>query len=83
MYGKTYVLWVCACSLPIGGRNTRFTHQIYQKRRRRSTSLARGCPTAKMAATMLRSLTKLGRPSTKLILNNNLLSPGCTVLQNR
>merc|ERR1712035_35041 len=38
---------------------------------------------AKMAATMLRSLTKLGRPSTKLILTNNLLSPGCTVLQNR
>ncbi|KAG7240126.1 hypothetical protein INR49_027981 [Caranx melampygus] len=36
-----------------------------------------------MAAMMLRSLTKLGRPSTKLILSNNLLSPGCTVLQNR
>merc|ERR1711962_1204441 len=42
------------------------------------------CLTARnMAATMLRSLSKLGRPSNKLILNNNLLSPGCTVLQNR
>ncbi|KAM3590009.1 uncharacterized protein V6R79_001848 [Siganus canaliculatus] len=36
-----------------------------------------------MAATMLRSLTKLGRPSTKLLLNQPVLSPGCTVLQNR
>lgn len=32
---------------------------------------------------MLRSLTKLGRPSTKLLLNNNALSPCSTVLQNR
>jgi hypothetical protein len=38
---------------------------------------------ANMAATMLRSLSKLGRPSTKYILNNNLVSPGCTVLQHR
>ncbi|CAB1345239.1 unnamed protein product, partial [Coregonus sp. 'balchen'] len=36
-----------------------------------------------MAGTMLRSLSKLGRPSTKCILNSNLVSPGCTVLQNR
>lgn len=32
---------------------------------------------------MLRSLSKLGRPSTKLIINSNLVSPACTVLQNR
>uniref|UniRef100_A0A7N8XPW5 NADH dehydrogenase [ubiquinone] iron-sulfur protein 2, mitochondrial n=1 Tax=Mastacembelus armatus TaxID=205130 RepID=A0A7N8XPW5_9TELE len=31
----------------------------------------------KMAATMLRSLAKLGRPSAKLILNGHSLSPGC------
>ncbi|KAF3836854.1 hypothetical protein F7725_004318 [Dissostichus mawsoni] len=53
------------------------------KRRNSSTSLASVALTAKMAGTMLRSLTKLGRPSTKLILNNNLLSPACTVVQNR
>uniref|UniRef100_A0A8C5HBF7 NADH dehydrogenase [ubiquinone] iron-sulfur protein 2, mitochondrial n=1 Tax=Gouania willdenowi TaxID=441366 RepID=A0A8C5HBF7_GOUWI len=36
-----------------------------------------------MAATMLRSLTKLGRPSTQILINSSLLSPGCTLLQNR
>merc|ERR1712168_1344829 len=43
------------------------------------------CLTAKMAATMLRSLGRLGaRPSTtKLILNGSAVSPACTVLQNR
>lgn len=45
--------------------------------------IAERCLAAKMAATMLRSLTKLGRPSTKLLLNNNALSPCSTVLQNR
>uniref|UniRef100_A0A8C5HA88 NADH dehydrogenase [ubiquinone] iron-sulfur protein 2, mitochondrial n=1 Tax=Gouania willdenowi TaxID=441366 RepID=A0A8C5HA88_GOUWI len=32
---------------------------------------------------MLRSLTKLGRPSTQILINSSLLSPGCTLLQNR
>ncbi|XP_015253350.1 PREDICTED: NADH dehydrogenase [ubiquinone] iron-sulfur protein 2, mitochondrial [Cyprinodon variegatus] len=37
-----------------------------------------------MAATMLRSLSRLGgRPSNSLILSKSLLSPGCTLLQNR
>ncbi|XP_029610712.1 NADH dehydrogenase [ubiquinone] iron-sulfur protein 2, mitochondrial [Salmo trutta] len=36
-----------------------------------------------MAGTVLSSLSKLGRPSTKCILNSNMVSPGCTVLQNR
>lgn len=39
--------------------------------------------TAKMTGAVLRSLGKLGRPSTKCILNSNMVSPGCTVLQNR
>uniref|UniRef100_A0A8C8EHC3 NADH dehydrogenase [ubiquinone] iron-sulfur protein 2, mitochondrial n=1 Tax=Oncorhynchus tshawytscha TaxID=74940 RepID=A0A8C8EHC3_ONCTS len=39
--------------------------------------------TAKMAGTVLRSLSKIGRPSAKCILNSNMVSPGCTVLQNR
>uniref|UniRef100_A0A8C7JMQ5 NADH dehydrogenase [ubiquinone] iron-sulfur protein 2, mitochondrial n=1 Tax=Oncorhynchus kisutch TaxID=8019 RepID=A0A8C7JMQ5_ONCKI len=35
-----------------------------------------------MAGTVLRSLSKIGRPSAKCILNSNMVSPGCTVLQN-
>lgn len=42
------------------------------------------CLTAKMAATVLRSLSRLGgRPSNNVLLNKSLLSPGCLLLQNR
>lgn len=73
---------------PVDGRHTSETSNSLllkktHKEEKYPTSLARGCLIAKMAATMLRSLSKLGRPSTKLILNNNALSPSCTVLQNR
>lgn len=59
------------------------TAPLGHQRRRSLKSLAVARLTAKMAAAMLRSLSKLGRPSTKLILNNNLLSPGCVALQHR